>query len=131
MSSMEEKYKTSSNFYQYINIVESAFPCAPPTIQCRDDFETHEFDRSMEKFSIVLYQDLIMDRLISKVGVKRTRSGFATYTDRRHHWISADLLAIKWVIVLDKAKRAFQSTTQDNVISCLKPLTWRYTIDFL
>ena len=47
----------------------------------------------MEFFPIGLDQELMVDRLISKVRVKRTRSGFATYTDKRHHGISADLLA--------------------------------------
>ena len=61
-----------------------------------------------------------------KVRVKRTRSGFATYIDKQHHGISADLLAIKWGIGLDKAKQTPQSTTQDNVRSALKPLNWRY-----
>ena len=61
--------------------------------------------------------------LINKVRVRRTRSGFATYTDKQHHGISTDLLAIKWGIGLDKAKQTLQSTTQDNVRSALKPLT--------
>ena len=45
--------------------------------------------------------------------------------------ISAVLLAIKLGIGIDKAKRTLQSTTQDNVRSDLKPLTWRYRTDFL
>ena len=53
--------------------------------------------------------------LISKVRVKRTRSGLATYTDKRHHGISAGLLAMKWGIGLHKAKRVLQATIQDNV----------------
>ena len=53
--------------------------------------------------------------LISNVRVKRTISVFANYTDKQHHGISADLLAIKWGVGLDKAKRTLQSTTQDNV----------------
>ena len=32
ISSLEEEYRTSSNFHRYINIVESRVPCAPPTI---------------------------------------------------------------------------------------------------
>ena len=67
-------------------------------------------------FSIGLAQDLMVDRLISKVRVKITRSGFITYTDKQHHGISTDLLATKWGIGIDKAKRTLQSTTQDNVI---------------
>ena len=68
----------------------------------------------------------MVDRLISKVRVNRTRSGFATYIDKLHHGISADLLERKWGIGIDKAKRTLQSTTQDNVISSLKTLIWWY-----
>ena len=46
--------------------------------------------------------------MISKVRVKITRSGFATYTDKRHHRISADILARKWGIGIDKAKQTLQ-----------------------
>ena len=53
----------------------------------------------------------MVDRLISKVRVKRTR---ATYIYKQHHGINADLMARKWGIGLDKAKRNLQSTTQDN-----------------
>ena len=63
--------------------------------------------------------------MIIKVSSKRTRSEFATYTYKQHHGISADILARKWGIGLDKAKRTLQSTTQDNVRSSLKPLTQR------
>ena len=37
ISSMEEDYRTSSNFHRYIKIVEIRIPSAPPTIKCRDD----------------------------------------------------------------------------------------------
>ena len=50
----------------------------------------------------------MVDILISKVRVKRTRSGFATYTDKRHHGISADRLARKWGIGIEKAKPNIQ-----------------------
>ena len=43
-SSIEEEYRTSSNYHQYINIVESRVPCAPPMIQCRYDSVIYEFD---------------------------------------------------------------------------------------
>ena len=69
---------------------------------------------------------MIVYRLISKVRVNRTRSGLATYTDKRHHGISADILTIKWGIGIYKAKRTLQSTTQDNARSALKPLKWWY-----
>ena len=65
----------------------------------------------MENVSIGLDQDLMVDRLITKVRFKRIRSGLATYTDKRHHGISANILAEKWGILLDKAKQTLQSTT--------------------
>ena len=45
---------------------------------------------------------MMVHRLISKVKVKRKIIGFATYTYKRHHGISADILAKKWGIVVDK-----------------------------
>ena len=63
------------------------------------------------------------DILISKVMVKRIRSGFATYTDKRHHGISDYLFARKWGIGTDKANRNLQYTTQDNMRSNMNPLT--------
>ena len=61
----------------------------------RYDLVIHEFDRAMANFSIGMAQDLMVDRLIRKVSVKRIRSGFATYTDKQHHGISPDILAKK------------------------------------
>ena len=112
---MEEEYSTSLNFHRYINIVESRIPCAPPTIHCRDDSVIRDFDREMENVSIELAQELMVDILIINVRVKRTRSGFATHTDKQHYRISANLLTRKWGVGLYKAKRSLQSTTQDNV----------------
>ena len=65
----------------------------------------------MENVSIGIDQDLMMDRLINKARVKRTRSGFTAYTDKRHHGISADILARKWGIGINKAKQTLQFTT--------------------
>ena len=62
---------------------------------CRDDSEIHEFIRSMENVSIGLSQDFMMGILIRNFRVKRTGSGFATYTYKQHHGIRADILAIK------------------------------------
>ena len=69
----------------------------------------------MEYVSIILSQELTVDILISKVKVKRTRSGFANYTYKRHHGISTDILARKWGIGIDKEKRTLQSTTHDSM----------------
>ena len=85
----------------------------------------------MANVSIGLAQGLMVERLISKIRIKITRSGFATYTDKQHHGISADILTRKWGIVIDEAKQTIQSTTQDNVRLALKPLTRRYRTDFL
>ena len=128
---MVEEYRTSSNFHQYINIVESRFPCAPPTIQCRYDSGINELYIAMENVSIGMAQDLMVKILISKVRVTITINGFATYTYKRHHGINADLLARKWEIGPDKAKQTLQYTTRDNVISVLNPLTRRYRTVFL
>ena len=73
----------------------------------------------MENLSIGLAQDLIVDRLISKFKVKRTRSVFVTYIDKQHHGISADILTRKLGIGIDKAKCTLQSTTHYNVKSAL------------
>ena len=70
-------------------------------------------------------------RLISNVVFSRTRSEYATYTNKRHHGISADMLEIKLSIGIDKANRTLRYTTQDNVISALKPLTCQYRTYFL
>ena len=59
----------------------------------------------MEKFTMGMTQYLMVDGLILKVRVKITRSGFPNYTDKRHYGISADVLARKWGIGIDKAKR--------------------------
>ena len=128
---MEKEYRTSLNLHQCINIVDRRVPCVPPTIQCRYDSGIHEFDRAMTNFSIGLSQELMLYRLINKVRVNRTRSAFSTYTYKQHNGISAYILARKWGIGLYKEKRTLQSTTHDNVISDLKPLTQRYRTDFL
>ena len=131
ISSMEEEYRTSSNIHWFINIVDIRVPCAPPTIQCRDDPGINELDIAMANVSIGLAQDLMVDRLIRNVRVKRTRGGFESHTDKRHHGIGADILERKWGIGIEKANRTLQSTTQDSVRSALKPLTQRYRKDFL
>ena len=116
---MEEEYTTSSNFYRYINIVESRVSCATPLIQCRYELGIHEFDRAIENVSIRLAQDLTVEILLSKVRFKRIISGFATNTDKQHHGISADILARKWGIGINKAKQTLQYKAQDNVRSTL------------
>ena len=70
----------------------------------------------MANFSIGMAHEFMVEILIIKVRVKKTRSGFTTYIDKRHHGISADILARKCRIRLYNAKRNLQSTTHDNVI---------------
>ena len=48
----------------------------------------------MSKFSIGMFQGMMVDRLISKVSVKKKISEFATYTVFKNQLIIADLLAI-------------------------------------
>ena len=82
-------------------------------------------------FPIVISQKLMVSILISNVRVRRTRSGLATYIDKQHHRISTDIFSQLWGIELDKENFTIQSTTQENVRSALKPLTWWYRTDFL
>ena len=85
----------------------------------------------MEDVSIGMAHKLMVDILIGKVRVNRTRIGFAIYKYKQHHGISTDLLAIKWGIVIDKENQNLQSTTQDNMRSALKPLTLLYRKDWM
>ena len=121
----------SSNCHRYINIVARGIPITTPTMNCIYDSGIHEFDISMENISIGIAQKLMVDRLIINLRVNKTGSGYATYTDKQHHGISAYLLAIKWGIALDKVKNNLQYTTHDNVRSVLKPLTRRYRKNYV
>ena len=62
----------------------------------------------------------MVDILIIKVKVNKTRSGFATYIYKATPWDN------QMGVGLDKANRTLQYTTQDNVRSSLKPMTWCY-----
>ena len=128
---MKEEYRTSSKFHHYINIVEIRTPIATPTIQCRYDQRINDFDIAMGKFSIGLAQDLIVGRLIINIRVRITRSGCATYTDKKHHGTCDDILERKWGIGLYKESHILQYTTQDNERSALKPPKRRYRTDLL
>ena len=57
----------------------------------------------------------MVNRLIKNVRVRITRSGYGTYTDKKHQGISADILTRKWEIVLGKEKITIQITVQNNV----------------
>ena len=124
---MEEEYKTSSNFYPYIDIVDSIITSY---IQCRDDSVIHRFDIAIKNVSIWLSKDLMLDILISNVRVRRTITVYTTYTNMWHHGISADLLVRKWDIGIYKAKCTHQYTTQYNMISAPKTITKWYRTYF-
>ena len=77
---MEEEYRTRSKFHCYINIVDRIIPGTPLTIHCIHDSVIHEFDRAMPNVFVGPAQDLMVERLISNVRARITRSGYATYT---------------------------------------------------
>ena len=108
MSLMKEEYRISSNFHCYINIVERIIKGAPTTIQCRDKSGIHEFDIEMENVSIGIDNEFMLDRLIRNGRDRITKSGYATYTDKRHHGISNDLLTRKCGIGIDKENHTLQ-----------------------
>lgn len=88
---------------------------AAPYTMVQDDMALYEFDRAIVNVSLGLAHDLMVDRLISNVKVSKTRTGYATITDDRHHGISAELLAQKWGIGLEKAKATLKCTTQKAI----------------
>ena len=67
----------------------------------------------------------MVGRLISNVRFRITIIVYTTYINKQRHGIIAGVFYSKWGIVLEKSKRTLQSTTQDNVRSAMKPLTWR------
>ena len=68
--------------HQNINIVEIIIPCAPPTDQCRENSGLQTFGRSMSNFSIVIDQDLIVDRFMRNVRVRSTIRWYDKYTEK-------------------------------------------------
>ena len=132
ISMMEEEYRYSNmSSSRIINLVQSNIPCAPLITQIRNDVAISEFDRTMASISTELAPTIMIDKLISKVKVARTRKGYATITHERHHAITPDLLSRKWGIGLDKAKATLACTTQENIRSAVLPLTRRYRTDLL
>ena len=114
-----------------IDEVQGHHPAATLRVLTMDDMALHEFDRAIVNVSLGLAQDLMVDRLISNIKKKRTRLGYATITNDRHHGISAELLAKKWGIGLEKAKATLKCTTQNSVRSAVLPLTRRYRTDLM
>ena len=64
MSSMDDEYRTRSNFLRYTNIVEIITPSKPPTIKYIKNLGIHEFGREMAKFSIGISHDLMVEKLV-------------------------------------------------------------------
>ena len=58
----------------------------------------------METFSIGIDQDLMFDISIINVRFRILLSGYANYTNKRHHEISYDLLESKWIIYIENSK---------------------------
>ena len=99
------------------------FPTAAPVTYIQDDIVLHEYDCAMVNVSLGLVQDLMVDRLIANVKVQKTRMGYATLTNERHHGVTADLLATKWGIGIEKAKATLKCNTQNCTRLALIPLT--------
>ena len=77
--------------------------------------EIHDFDRAMVNTSIILYQYLIVDRLIGHIRVSMNKKVYAKITNERHHLVKPELFARKWGIGLEKAKYMLKATTQDCI----------------
>ena len=130
VSSMQAETQDNIS-WRTISIAESYTPAAPPVTQTQDDISLHEFDRILATVSTGLVPELIMESIICKVKTKKTRTGYATITDNRHHDMSPELLSQKWGIGIEKAMDTIKYTTQDNIRSAILPLTRRYRTDFM
>ena len=72
---------------------KGSHPAAAPQMMVQDNMALYEFDGGMVHVSLGLAQDLMVDPVISNVKVTKTRIGYATIRNDRHHGISAELLA--------------------------------------
>ena len=90
----------------------------------------HECDRLMASVSTELIPDTLAHDLITSVNVDSSFIG-ATYSGKRHHGTDPILMARKWGIGLDTAKKTLGCTTQLNIRSAILPLTCRYRTDLL
>ena len=59
---------------------------------------------------IGLAKDIMLDRLISNIKVSMTKKDYATITNKRHHLVTPELLAVKWGKDLEKAKEQLKAT---------------------
>ena len=131
VSSMQAEMVHDNISSRSISFTQSSAPSAPPATQVIDDIALQEFDRILATVSTGLIPELIMENIICKVNTRKTRNGYATITDDRHHGISPELLARKWGIGLEKAKNTLKGTTQNSIRSAVMPLTRRYRTDFM
>ena len=86
----------------------------------QDDEKVNDFERAMLQVYTSYSQDLLVDKLMSKVNIS------ATYSKTRHHSTDPDILARKWGIGMNREKQTLNCTTQHNVISTIIPLSRRY-----
>ena len=132
VSSMRAGYSNDSHLStRNICQVQYQTPSSAPVTIFEDDAEIHKFDRAIANVSLGLNQDTLAERIIANINVKRTRDGYSTITKDRHHGISPELIARKWGIGIDKARKTLQCTTQHSIRSAILPLTRRYRTDVM
>ena len=73
----------------------------------------------------------MFDQLVSNIRVQSTRRGYATFTYKFHHRLSANILTNKWDISIDKANQYLEYSAQENFISEIDILTRQYRTDLL
>ena len=112
---MEEEQRSNIFNIRLTNQVRSQTPCAPPVTCIQDDMDIHNFDRDMTNVLMLLYSDLMVDRLMGNIRVSMTKKVYATITNERHHSVTPELLARKWGIGLENPKEKFRATTQDFI----------------
>ena len=131
ISSMEAEKNYHRIHSRHIAQVRGHTPTASPINIIRDDIVIPDFDRAMVETSLELVDGLMAERMISKITTCKTRDGYATITNDRHHEVNTDLLAQKWGIGMEKAKDTLKCTTQKCIRSAILPLTRRYRIDLM
>ena len=99
---MKEEQRINVFNLKLINQVRSQIPCAPYITYIQDDIAIYDFDREMVNLPIGLAQDLIVDRIIGNIRVSRTRKGYATIKNKRHHTVTPEIFERKWGIGLEE-----------------------------
>ena len=85
---MEDEQRTNMFKLRWINQVISQTPCGPPITYIQDNMAIHDFDRAMVNISIGLSQDLMLDRLIRRIFISKTKREYATIKNERHHLVT-------------------------------------------